>query len=61
MIKKKILTSSNTYKLVNNKTMGVQTSYKIQKKKKKEERERGREITFLCGKNMHIMGESDNL
>ena len=23
------------------------------------EREREREITFLCGKNMHKMGESD--
>ena len=29
------------------------------KKKEEEERERGREITFLCGKKMHIMGESD--
>ena len=29
------------------------------KKKKKLERERECEITFMCGKNMHKMGEND--
>ena len=45
---KKILASRNTYELVNNKTMGVQTSLKIKQKMKKKfferdkERERGK-------------------
>ena len=56
---KKILASRNTYELVNNKTMGVQTSLKIKQKMKifflretKREREREREKTFLCGKKI---------
>ena len=58
---KKILASRNTYELVNNKTMGVQTSLKIKQKMKKKilretererEREREREKTFLCGKKI---------
>ena len=32
---------------------------KKKEEEEEEERERGREITFLCEKNMHIMGESD--
>ena len=55
---KKILASRNTYELVNNKTMGVQTSLKIKQKMKKKilretererERERGKKL-FCVGK-----------
>ena len=61
---KKILASRNTYELVNNKTMGVQTSLKIKQKMKKiflREREREREGKnfFVWEKNMQKMGEND--
>ena len=66
---KKILASRNTYELVNNKTMGVQTSLKIKQKMKnffferdrEREREREREGKnfFVWEKNMQKMGEND--
>ena len=62
---KKILASRNTYELVNNKTMGVQTSLKIKQKMKKKKFERDREREregnnfFVWEKNMQKMGEND--
>ena len=55
---KKILASRNTYELVNNKTMGVQTSLKIKQKMKKNFlRERERERERERGKKLFCVGK----